>query len=234
MNRLIVALDLPSQREALALVDEIDDAVEVYKVGLELYTREGPGMVRALHGRGKRVFLDLKLHDIPTTVARAVEAARALEVEFLTVHTSGGRPMMEAAREAAGDEMKLLGVTLLTSLDAAEVSEVWGRPLDTLDGEVIRLAEIARATGLSGVVASGHEARALRKALGTEALIVTPGIRLDSGGNDDQARVSTPRSAIAAGASHLVVGRPVTRAESPRSAARAFQAAIHGTTEARS
>lgn len=226
MTELVVALDVPTQREALALVDRLDDDVDFFKVGLELYTREGPGVVRALHGRGKRVFLDLKLFDIPNTVARAVAAVASLEVELLTIHTVGGRRMMEAAVEAAGDGPSLLGVTILTSSDASEVSETWNRRLDDVEPEVTRLARLAREAGLSGVVASAREAGILREALGPEPLIVTPGIRLPSDDAGDQVRVATPRSAADAGATHLVVGRPIREADDPAAAARVFAAAI--------
>jgi orotidine-5'-phosphate decarboxylase len=230
MTELVVALDVPSQREALALVDALDDDIEFFKVGLELYTLEGPGVVRALHGRGKRVFLDLKLFDIPNTVAKAVAAASALEVELLTIHTAGGRRMMEAAVEAADNGLDLLGVTVLTSSSAAEVAEVWGRPVEVVEPEVVRLARLAREAGLAGVVASPREAATLREALGPDALIVTPGIRLPSDAVGDQVRVATPESAVAAGATHLVVGRPIRGADDPAAAARTFVEAIRVAT----
>jgi orotidine-5'-phosphate decarboxylase len=226
MTELVVALDVPSQRDALALVDALDDEVDFFKVGLELYTREGPGVVRALHGRRKRVFLDLKLFDIPNTVAKTVAAASALEVELLTIHTSGGRRMMEAAVEAADHGLALLGVTVLTSFDASEVAEVWGRPIGAVEPEVLRLARLALETGVPGIVASPREAGVLRDALGPDALIVTPGIRLPSDAADDQVRVSTPGFAVAAGATHLVVGRPIREADDPAEAAREFARAI--------
>jgi orotidine-5'-phosphate decarboxylase len=226
MNPLMVALDVPSQREALDLVDRIDDAVDIYKVGLELYTREGPGVVRALHGRGKRVFLDLKLHDIPNTVARAVAAAAELEVDFLTIHAGGGERMMKAAVEAAGERLRLLAVTVLTSLSAEEIGRTWGRPVHDVADEVVRLARVAVGVGVPGVVASALEARPLRDALGPEPLIVTPGIRLPEDAAGDQVRIATPGSAIADGATHLVVGRPIREAGDPRSTAVRFGQAI--------
>ncbi len=226
MSELVVALDVPSQREALALADLLDDDVDFFKVGLELYTREGPGVVRALKGRGKRVFLDLKLFDIPNTVARAVTAARSLDVDLLTIHASGGRSMMEAAVESAADELSLLGVTVLTSLDKAEVAEVWGRTVAAVEPEVERLARLARDVGVPGVVASAREAARLRHALGPEALIVTPGIRLPENDAGDQVRVATPASAVRDGATHLVVGRPIREAGDPAAAARTFAEAI--------
>lgn len=226
MNPLMVALDVSSQREALDLVDHLDDAVETYKVGLELYTREGPGVVRALHGRGKRVFLDLKLHDIPNTVARAVEAATELEVDFLTIHTGGGERMMEAAVAAAGPRLQLLGVTVLTSFSAEAIGRTWGRVVDDVAAEVVRLARLAVGVGVPGIVASALEARPLREALGPDPLIVTPGIRLPEDAAGDQIRVATPQSAMADGATHLVVGRPIRGADDPRAAAVRFRHAI--------
>ena len=226
MNPLMVALDVPTQREALDLVDRIDDAVDIYKVGLELYTREGPGVVRALNGRGKRVFLDLKLHDIPNTVARAVAAAGELEVDFLTIHAGGGERMMEAAVEAAGERLRLLAVTVLTSLSAEEIGGTWGRPVHDVADEVVRLARMAVAVGAPGVVGSALEARTLRESLGPAPLIVTPGIRLPEDAAGDQVRIATPESAIADGATHLVVGRPIREAGDPRATAVRFGRAI--------
>jgi len=226
VSELIVALDLPTQREALALVDRLDETVDFYKVGLELYTREGPGVVRALHGRGKRVFLDLKLHDIPNTVARAVEAAASLEVELLTLHAAGGRSMMAAAASATGEHLSLLAVTVLTSLPAGEAEEVWGRSVEDVESDVLRLARLAREVGVHGVVASAREAAALRGALDTDALIVTPGIRLPGDDVGDQVRVATPASAVADGATHLVVGRPIRAAADPVAAAERFRSEI--------
>ncbi|MDT8340309.1 MAG: orotidine-5'-phosphate decarboxylase [Longimicrobiales bacterium] len=221
MSQLVVALDLPSGREALELVDRLGDEGSFYKVGLELYTREGPGLVRALKGRGCSVFLDLKLHDIPHTVERAAAAAADLGVDLLTVHATGGSTMLEAAVRgvrASGAGTRTLAVTLLTSLSAAEIEAVWGRTLDSIRDEVLRLAAAARAAGADGVVASALEARDLRRTLGAEALLVTPGIRLAGGEHHDQSRVATPAVAVEAGATHLVVGRPITGAADPRAA----------------
>jgi len=223
MSEIIIALDFPSQREALELVDQIGDGADFYKVGLELFTREGPGVVRALRGRGKRVFLDLKMMDIPNTVGRAVKAAADLDVELLTLHAAGGTEMMKAAQEAAGDRLVLLAVTVLTSTSQPELEEIWGRQLGSVRDEVLRLADLARGAGIGGVVASAQEAEDLRARLGSEMLIVTPGIRLPSGSSDDQARVTTPQVALQAGATHLVVGRPITRAEDPVAALAEFR-----------
>lgn len=217
MSHLIIALDVPSQREALDLVDQLGDAARWYKVGLELYTREGPGVVRALKGRGKRVFLDLKLLDIPNTVARAVASAGALGADLLTIHAQGGASMVEAAARAAdgAEDLSILAVTVLTSLPAGELGQVWGRPVDDVGAEVLRLAGAATGWGAHGVVASALEARALRQALGPAPLLVTPGIRLAGGEHHDQLRVATPAAAVRDGASHLVVGRAVTAAPDP-------------------
>ena len=219
MAELIVALDVPSRAEALGLVDRLGGEVDFYKVGLELYTRAGPDVVRDLRARGKRVFLDLKLHDIPNTVSGAVRATAELEVELLTVHAAGGAPMLSAAAAAAAEagpgRFALLGVTLLTSLSPTDVEAAWGRPISSLREEVLRLAAAARASGLAGVVASPHEAEALHRRLGPGLLIVTPGIRLPGAPAHDQARIATPGAAVRAGATHLVIGRSVTAAPDP-------------------
>lgn len=215
MADLIIALDRPSQREALALVDQLGDEADFYKVGLELFTSVGPGVVRTLKGRGKRVFLDLKLHDIPNTVAGAVRAADELGVDLLTVHAVGGEAMLRAAAEAA-ERVRLLAVTVLTSLSEHELGAVWGRTLDDSTVEVVRLARLSTAAGIDGVVSSAHEAAELRAQLGAEALIVTPGIRLPGGEAHDQTRVATPAMAVNAGADALVLGRAVTAASEPQ------------------
>ncbi|MCG6987085.1 MAG: orotidine-5'-phosphate decarboxylase [Gemmatimonadetes bacterium] len=218
MAELIVALDGMSAEEALALVDRVGDACGFYKVGLELYTRGGPDVVRALGERDRRVFLDLKLYDIPNTVAGAVRSAAGLDVELLTVHVAGGPRMLEAAREAAKERVKLVAVTLLTSLGASEVEVVWGREIDSVRDEVARLAELARNAGMDGLVASALEASWLRRSVPSDLLLVTPGIRPAGADRGDQRRVATPAEAVAAGADYLVVGRPVTRAPDPRAA----------------
>lgn len=221
MAELILPLDQPSQRDALALVDDLGEAVTFYKVGLELYTREGPSVVRALHGRGKRVFLDLKLFDIPNTVAQAAAAAAELDVELLTLHATGGRSMMEAAAEAvakAGGSTRLLAVTVLTSFSAEGLGETWDRSIDDVAAEVGRLAALARASGIDGLVSSAHEVADLRAAVGPEAVLVTPGIRLPGGDAHDQARVATPDAAVRDGADYLVVGRAITAADDRQAA----------------
>lgn len=226
MAEIILPLDHPSAEEALALVDLLGEPATFYKVGLELYTRAGPEVVRELRDRGKRVFLDLKLHDIPNTVAGAVRAAAALDVQLLTLHASGGTSMMEAAREAAEGRVRLLGVTLLTSLTAAEVEGVWGREITSIRDEVGRLAGVVHAAGLDGVVASALEASWIRRSLEPPFLVVTPGIRPAGADRGDQKRVATPADAVAAGSDYLVVGRPVTQAADPRAALAAVLAEV--------
>lgn len=224
MSQLIIALDYASQREALALVDALGEEADFYKVGLELYTREGPGVLRALKGRGKQVFLDLKLLDIPNTVGRATAAAAEAGADLITVHASGGPAMVQAAARAVDGPLRVLAVTLLTSLSADEIETIWGRTLDSVRDEVLRLAALSVSAGAHGVVSSALEARDLRRSLGPDALVVTPGIRLPGGDRHDQARVATPGDAVEAGASHLVVGRAVTGAADPLEAVRRVRA----------
>lgn len=212
---IIVALDKSSAPEALELVDRLGPRCDFYKVGLELYTRAGPDVVEELVRRKKRVFLDLKLHDIPNTVAGAVRAASDLGVEMLTLHGAGGATMMEAARSAAPRGLRLLAVTVLTSLSPDEISTVWGRDILSVRDEVGRLAEQAVQAGMHGVVASALEASWIRSQLDHDFLIVTPGIRPEGSSQDDQSRVATPADAVAAGSDYLVVGRAVTAAPDP-------------------
>jgi orotidine-5'-phosphate decarboxylase len=213
----IVALDVPSAREAFALVDRLPRAVFV-KVGLQLYTAEGPQIVRELRARGRRIFLDLKLHDIPNTVAGAVESAAALGVDLLTLHASGGDAMLQAAAAAVAgtsSSLRLLAVTVLTSLDDEHLAAVWGRRSVRVEEEVLRLANVARDAGIPGVVASVHEAAAIREALGESFHVLTPGIRLAGDAAGDQSRVATPAEAVRRGADYLVIGRTVTAAADP-------------------
>lgn len=220
MAEIAVALDVPGRERALALVEELEGEVELVKVGLELFSREGPAVVEALRDRGLRIFLDLKLHDIPNTVAGAVRAAAALEVEYLTVHATGGPGMLRAATEAAGERVRLLAVTVLTSLSAAELEATWNRDLLSVRDEVVRLASLATEAGVTGLVASAHELVPLRRRLGPDVLLATPGIRREGERTDDQERVATPAEAVRAGADVLVVGRTVTAAPDPRVALR--------------
>lgn len=218
MGRVIVPLDVESSDEALTLVDRLGDRGEFYKVGLELYTRAGPEVVRELIDRGKRVFLDLKLHDIPNTVAGAVRAASDLGVDLLTVHASGGPTMLKAAARARSGGLRLLAVTVLTSLSPDEMSTVWGREIRSVREEVGRLAVLAQEAGMDGIVASALEASWVRSQVGDDFMIVTPGIRPAGADRGDQSRVATPTDAIRAGADYLVVGRPIMQAADPAAA----------------
>jgi orotidine-5'-phosphate decarboxylase len=228
MPELIIALDYASGPDAMRMVERLGDGADFYKVGLELFTRAGPSLVREIAGQRKRIFLDLKLHDIPNTVTGAVRAARDLGVQMLTVHTSGGRGMMEVAAEAAGGEITLLGVTLLTSLSPSDVEAVWGRSIGSLREDVVRLATLAKESGVGGVVASPQEAQAIRRRLGKEIVIVTPGIRLPGGETHDQARIATPAQATRAGADYLVIGRAVTGAADPAAALDKVRRSLEG------
>jgi orotidine-5'-phosphate decarboxylase len=218
MSRVIVPLDVSSKQAAMSLVDRLGDQADFYKVGFELYTRSGPDVVRELVERGKQVFLDIKLHDIPNTVGRAVAVASELGVDLLTVHVSGGPSMMEAAAKARGGDLKLLGVTVLTSLSPDEMSTVWDREIRSVREEVGRLAVLASDTGMNGVVASALEASWIRRHLSGDFLIVTPGIRPAGSDAGDQDRIATPADAVAAGADYLVIGRPITQATDPAAA----------------
>jgi orotidine-5'-phosphate decarboxylase len=215
----IVALDVGSAGEALALARRVGEQCRFYKVGSELFTAEGPAVVRALQDElGADVFLDLKFNDIPNTVAGAVRSAVALGVRLLTVHASGGRAMLEAAQAAAGDRCGVLGVTVLTSFDAEGLGSAWGRREVDVEVEVLRLAGDAAAAGLHGIVCSGAEAAPVRAAYGERLAMLVPGIRLAGGAVHDQQRVMTPGAAQAAGARYLVLGRAVTGAADPAAA----------------
>jgi len=231
-NPLIVALDVPDADRALALAARLAPVVGAVKVGLELFTAAGPDIVRRLRAAGAAVFLDLKLHDIPHTVARAVEAAVRWDVQMLTVHTSGGRAMLAAAEQAARAEAQrrgqapplVLGVTVLTSLDEAALAEVGVAAGPA--AQVERLARLAVSAGLRGLVCSPLELPALRAALPREIQLVTPGIRPPGTDAGDQKRTLGPREALAAGADWLVVGRPILAAPDPRAAAEQILAAL--------
>ena len=220
----IIALDVPSRADAESLLDRLGPAADFVKVGLQLFTAEGPDVVRAMRDRGCRVFLDLKLHDIPNTVAHAVRSAAALDVDLLTVHASGGAAMLRAAREAAGERggegIGLLAVTILTSLSADEVAEAWGRDRVSAEAEVERLARLAQGAGMDGVVASVHELPVIRRATGEDFRVLTPGIRLAGDAAGDQARVATPGEAARLGSDYVVLGRSVTAAHDPAEALR--------------
>lgn len=217
--RVIVALDHSTADEALALITALGDAPYAVKVGKELFTREGPAIVRTLVARGTPVFLDLKYHDIPNTVAAACRAAAELGVWMVNVHASGGPAMLRAAREAIADGAHrplLIAVTVLTSLDAAELAAIGIK--DSPEQQVLRLTRLARDCGLDGVVCSPQEIAAVKRECGGGFLTVTPGIRPAEVSLDDQQRVATPASAVGAGGDYLVVGRPITRARDPRAA----------------
>ncbi|MET0027061.1 MAG: orotidine-5'-phosphate decarboxylase [Candidatus Thiodiazotropha sp.] len=225
--RVIVALDFPQQQQALALVDRLDPSLCRLKVGKEMFTRLGPGFVENLRKRGYDIFLDLKFHDIPNTVAAACDAAADLGVWMMNLHASGGRKMMETARERLerhSDRPYLVAVTILTSLSKEDISEV-GFSGEVAD-QVLRLASLTRDAGLDGVVCSPQEARTLRQSLGESFLLVTPGVRPKSAATHDQQRVMTPGDAIIAGSSYLVVGRPITGAEDPIQALQQINAEV--------
>jgi orotidine-5'-phosphate decarboxylase len=217
-DRLIVALDVSTAAQARNLVTRIGESAGTFKIGKQLFTAEGPEIVRELVAAGRKVFLDLKFHDIPNTVAGAVGSAAQLGVSMLTVHASGGSKMLRAAVEAAAGGPMVLAVTVLTSLGDADMGElgVSGRASD----HALRLAGLARSCGCPGVVASPNEAAEIRRELGSGFAIVTPGIRPPGAEAGDQSRIATPESAIRAGATHLVVGRPITAAADPAAAAK--------------
>jgi orotidine-5'-phosphate decarboxylase len=221
-DRLIVALDVSDAFAARELVRRIGDSAGVYKVGLQLFTAEGPSIVREIVESGRKVFLDLKLHDIPTTVRHAVKSAVTTGASMLTVHASGGSAMLQAAAEAADGKLTLLGVTVLTSFSDEDLTQV-GVPTRVLS-QVLRMAALARNAGLGGIVTSPREAAEARRELGEGFAIVTPGIRPAGADVNDQQRSATPASAIEAGVSHIVVGRPITHAADPAQAARAILA----------
>ena len=223
-DRVIVALDVASRAAALKLVDRLGDETQFYKVGAQLFTAAGPPICKALTKLGKRVFLDLKFHDIPNTVAGAVRAAADLGVSMLTVHAAGGPAMLVAAREAAGDHgPALFAVTLLTSLGTDDLPLIFGHAPVSMLHEVVRLAGLAAAAELTGVVASVTEVRSIRRRYGERLKVLAPGIRLPADEPGDQVRYATPADAGRAGADYVVVGRSVTSAPD---AARAFRAVV--------
>jgi orotidine-5'-phosphate decarboxylase len=226
---LVVALDVASAAEAQRLVSSIGDNAAIYKIGKQLFTAEGPTLVRDLKSSGRKVFLDLKYHDIPNTVASAVRAAADLKVHMLTVHASGGSKMLRAAAEAAAASSAkplVLAVTVLTSMADEDLAEVGIG--GTAQEQVVRLAKLAERAGVAGLVASPSELKALRAGVGHEMKIVTPGVRPAGSDKGDQARVATPAEAIANGADYIVVGRPITGAADPAAAVKAILAEIQG------
>ena len=231
MSELIVALDVNNREEAVARVKSIGDAVDFYKIGLELYTAEGPDVVKAVKDLGKRIFLDLKFHDIPRTVERAVKSGGKLGVDLMTIHSVGGKAMIKAAADAAAEfganGPKILAVTVLTSLDQTDLEDggIVGRtPAD----QVLAMAKFATANGAHGLVCSPKEVGMLSKMLPQGTLFITPGVRPAGSAVGDQKRVATPADAVRDGATHLVVGRPILAAEDSAAAARAILAEIKG------
>jgi orotidine-5'-phosphate decarboxylase len=227
-DRLAIALDYPDATQALALVDRLGQTCQWFKVGMELYYATGNSIVQKLRDRGFNVFLDLKLHDIPNTVAGAVRSAAQAGASLLTIHASGGAAMMSAAAEAASapGSPRLLAVTVLTSMDANELAGI-GITASPAD-QVLRLAKLAKKSGIDGMVCSAEEVAILRKETGPDSLLVIPGIRPAGSAIEDQKRIATPAQAIANGASVLVVGRPITRATDPEAAAHAILDEIAG------
>ena len=223
-NRIITALDVHSLEEMKALVTRLGDSISFYKVGMELFYSAGPDAVRYLKEQGKHVFLDLKVHDIPNTVGQSIRALTRLGADFMTLHGTGGRVMMEAAAEAVRDEAeklgierpRLLAVTVLTSIDEESWQEIGGKY--SIAETVRRLAKLAKEAGIDGTVSSPYEAKAIREMNGPDFLIVTPGIRPSFAAANDQKRFTTPAQALRDGASHLVIGRPITKAEDPKDA----------------
>jgi len=230
MAELIVALDVSSTAEVESVVDRLGDSVAFYKIGLELFSAEGPAVVKAVKSRGKKVFLDLKLHDIPRTVERAVKSGAALGVDLMTLHAAGGKAMIKAAKEAAlscgPNAPKILAVTVLTSLDQSDLSDL-GVARD-MKAHVEALGRLACESGADGIVCSPKEVANMRAALGPAALLVTPGVRPAGADVGDQKRVATPGQAVKDGSTHLVVGRPILEAADPCAAARAIAAEMAG------
>jgi orotidine-5'-phosphate decarboxylase len=228
-DRLAIALDLPNEQDALNFIDRLGNTCQWFKVGMELYYAAGNSIVKKLRDRGFDIFLDLKLHDIPNTVAGAVRSATEAGASLLTIHAMGGRAMMTAAAEAASAPAspRLLAVTVLTSMDRSELAGI-GITVSPAD-QVLRLAKLAQASGIDGMVCSPEEVATLRKETGPDTLLVIPGIRPAGTEAGDQRRIATPAQAIAEGASMLVVGRPITRAADPAAAAQAILEEIEQT-----
>lgn len=223
-EKIIVALDAPDWASAKHLADPLLGTGCLFKIGLQLFAAEGPDVVRQFNDLGARIFLDLKFHDIPNTAAEAIRSIKRLGVEMTTIHLAGGPSMVQAAVEAAGNDLLVLGVTVLTSMDdaALRATGVAATPSE----QVVALARMGAAVGLRGLVASPREITPLREALGSEMAIVTPGIRPRGADHGDQRRVASPREAVEAGATHLVIGRPVTGASDPLAALEAIAAEI--------
>jgi orotidine-5'-phosphate decarboxylase len=224
---IIVALDAKSQYDALTIAEQLDPALCRVKVGKELFTHEGPSVVKALHDKGFEVFLDLKFHDIPNTTAQAVCAAADLGVWMVNVHASGGRKMMETCVErlkAGNYQTQLIAVTVLTSMGRDDLKDI-GLDIEPFE-QVKRLAKLTQDSGLDGVVCSAQEAKMLRETLGPDFALVTPGIRPAGSNADDQKRIVTPKQAMLDGSTHLVIGRPITQSENPSQTLRDILATI--------
>ena len=215
-DRIIVALDVPTKREALELVEKLGDQISFFKIGLQLYTAEGPEVVRAVSSTGSKVWLDLKLYDIPNTVARAVESAGRIGAQMLTIHLSGGSEMVRAATAACTKSMLLLGVTVLTSSTEETLRETGVQ--NKVEDQVLRLAKLGVEGGIDGVVASPHEVKTLRREFSDKIKIAVQGIRPTWAEPGDQKRFMTPREALEAGADYIGIGRPITKHQSPRDA----------------
>ncbi len=215
-DKIIVALDVATKKEALVLVDQLNGQISFFKIGLQLYTAEGPEIVRSVLSTGAKIWLDLKLHDIPNTVARAVESASNLGVDMLTIHLSGGGEMIRAATAARANSMSILGVTVLTSATEQTLCEIG--IADKVDDQVLRLAKLGVDAEIDGLVASPHEVKMLRGEFRDKIKIVTPGVRPKGSDAGDQKRVMTPRQALDAGADYLVIGRPITTHPNPHEA----------------
>jgi orotidine-5'-phosphate decarboxylase len=232
MAQIIVALDVPSFKEAQNLITTLDDTIEYYKVGSQLFTAVGPAIIDFLKSFGKKVFLDLKYHDIPNTVANSVAVAANLGVDIVDLHTLGGFEMMEAAVKALWgleqeERPKLIGVTVLTSLNEADLSAIFGKSNGDMDEEITKLATLAKDAGLDGVVASPNEIRIIKESCDEDFLVITPGIRPEKYSiSDDQKRSMTPKEAADAGADFLVIGRPIIKAEDPPQAAEEIKNSI--------
>ncbi|MCX8034016.1 MAG: orotidine-5'-phosphate decarboxylase [Thermodesulfovibrio sp.] len=221
-ERVIIALDFSTKKDALRIVDELDDLISFYKVGLELFLSEGMEILKILKKKGKKIFLDLKFHDIPNTVQRAVKASLNYGVDMLTLHTTGGFEMMKRAKEILEEtktkndaQLKLLGVTILTSLDNKSLEEIYGVSFES--SKIVKnLALLSKRAGLDGVVASAYEISAIKKDCGNDFIIVTPGIRLEKLPHDDQKRTVTPKEAFLLGADYIVIGRAITSSKTPK------------------
>jgi len=215
-DKIIVALDVPTKKEALGLVEQLRGQISYFKIGVQLYTAEGPEIVRAVQDAGAKVWLDLKLYDIPNTVGRAVESAANLDVQLLTIHLLGGGEMIRAATSAQKGKMSILGVTVLTSSTEETLGEVG--IAKNVEDQVLRLAKLGIENGIDGVVASPHEIKRLRAAFGDKIIIAVQGIRPTWAKADDQKRFMTPREGLEAGATYIGIGRPITKHANPREA----------------